>query len=460
MSPIAVLTLALWPLGVLSLFLITTPTRAVIIAFLAGWIFLPLSTLNVPGLPPFGKTTATSISLLPCILFFDLNRVFRYRGSLLDLPVLAWALAPIPSALANELPLWDGISSMSSNVLNYGVPYFCGRLYLNRQEAWLFCNQAIVFAAGCYIPLCLWEMRMGPTLHTIIYGFSGRANYEQRTFFGPFAWQPNVFMNSAFEVTMLMACAGLVAFWAWRTKCFKMPFGVDARLALITFVAITVLCKKWSGIGLMCYGFVVLLLIERTRTILWAAVLIGPAILYMVLFSLNLYRAEGVADLIRPISERRAGSLEFRLKNDSLLVDKAMERPLFGWSGWGRNRVYSEDGKDVTITDSAYGIYLGMFGLVGLTAVSSIFVIPISVYAMRWRVDPWPALRMAAPFVVVIGLHICDGLVNSFPNVMYPLFAGGIVGFCESARTRARLSEATGRMSFRTSGGRLSQSIS
>ena len=54
------------------------------------------------------------------------------------------------------------------------------------------------------------------------------------------------------------------------------------------------------------------------------------------------------------VGEDRAGSLEFRLDNEDMLIARAMQRPLFGWGGWGRARVHDEDGKDISVTDGLW----------------------------------------------------------------------------------------------------------
>src|SRR6185503_4686314 len=53
-----------WPLVAICLCAILPPRRAVITAFIAAWLFLPMASFPIPGLPDWTKMSATAISLL------------------------------------------------------------------------------------------------------------------------------------------------------------------------------------------------------------------------------------------------------------------------------------------------------------------------------------------------------------------------------------------------------------
>jgi hypothetical protein len=435
-SPTASLVLFAWPCFVVALFLSMRPARAAFIAYLVGWLYLPLVQIDLPGLPPYGKFTATSLVVLPCILLMDLKAVLRLRPSWLDLPLIAWCLVPIPTSITNGLGLWDGISGMSDHMLTFAVPYFVGRLYLVRRENWIILGQTLVLAALSYVPLCLWEMRMSPQLHEHIYGVRGRVSWEAKESFGPLAWAPAVFMNSAFEVTMLMSMAALVTFWAWRTGRLRQVLHVDIRLLVLLFIVITVLCKKWSGIALMVVGLSMLGLIRFIQKRTLAYMLILAPILYMTSFSLDIWRGEGLTETIATISEGRAQSIQTRLDNDVMFVDKALQRAGFGWGAWGRNRIYNDQGQDISLTDSAFGLYLGVYGIAGLASVTLLYSLPFLAFVRRYppRVWSWPMITLPVPFALIVALHLTDNLFNAFPNAMYPMFAGGVASMATLSR--------------------------
>jgi hypothetical protein len=68
-------------------------------------------------------------------------------------------------------------------------------------------------------------------------------------------------------------------------------------------------------------------------------------------------------------SEERAGSLAFRIKNENMLVQKALQQPLFGWGGWKRSFICAKTtGETVSVPDGLWIIAFGQNGLFGLTA--------------------------------------------------------------------------------------------
>ncbi len=73
----------------------------------------------------------------------------------------------------------------------------------------------------------------------------------------------------------------------------------------------------------------------------------------------GVYDGRSIADFVEQnVSADRANSLRHRLNNEDMLLSRAFESPLFGWGGWGRNRVYDENGKDLTVTDGLWIIII------------------------------------------------------------------------------------------------------
>ena len=69
---------------------------------------------------------------------------------------------------------------------------------------------------------------------------------------------------------------------------------------------------------------------------------------------------------VAKISEDRAESLNYRIYAETLLLERARERPVLGWGAWGRSRVKDDDGRDRVAVDGLWIIFLGTNGLVGL----------------------------------------------------------------------------------------------
>jgi len=98
-----------------------------------------------------------------------------------------------------------------------------------------------------------------------------------------------------------------------------------------------------------------------------ASLLALLAMMYPTLSIMKVFPHQAISEMASTyIGEERAQSLNFRFKNEHLLLEHGRERFLFGWGGWGRNRVYDEEtGKDLTITDGLWIIIFGTSGWLG-----------------------------------------------------------------------------------------------
>lgn len=425
--------LLVFPFFVLTLFLSLKPSKAIFASYILGWLYLPLSSINIPGLPDYGKFSATNIAMLPCLMFFAFLRISRFRVHASDLAMAIWILTPFVSSVTNGLGPYDGMSVVVNHSLLYGVPYFAGKIALQSLDDWCILARYLTIGAASYIPLCLIEMRMSPQLHGWCYGFGGRTNFEYSGIFGPFGWQPTVFMNSAFEVSMMF----VVSYFLFIAVSSEMPsrmFGVSRFRIPWILGLMVLLCKKWSGFGLLILGHIAV----RFKSKWLVSSLFAFSIIYMGFFTSGLYRGEGLSGQVNLLSERRAESLQSRLDNDVRLVEKAMQQPIFGWGGWGRNRVYDENGKDVAVTDSLWMIILGTSGTVGLIAMCSIYILPSFSFLARKEVSrkDEPSTSnltvinsIGINCVIILALHLIDNLFNAFPSSIYPMLAGGMSVF-------------------------------
>ena len=70
------------------------------------------------------------------------------------------------------------------------------------------------------------------------------------------------------------------------------------------------------------------------------------------------------------------GHWNVRLKNEDLLSKKAFEQPWFGWGGWGRSRVFNDEGTDISITDGRWIIIFGQLGVIGLVGTYGTLLCP------------------------------------------------------------------------------------
>ena len=69
-------------------------------------------------------------------------------------------------------------------------------------------------------------------------------------------------------------------------------------------------------------------------------------------------------------------------------------------------------------------------GFVGLTLLYMAMVLPAALFIWRFPPRLWADPRLAAGSLtaVLLGLYIIDCLLNAFPNMIYIVLAGGLMG--------------------------------
>ena len=239
MNNLATMVLIGWIPAVVPLFAVMPARRAVIVAYIAAWLFLPNGGFGLPGLPDFTKVTATSMGVLLGGLLFNPRPLFALRLGWHDIPMLILCACPFASSMTNGLGAYDGMSALVSQLMTYGLPYLIARAYLNDRDGVRDLAIGIVVGGLIYVLFCLWEMRMSPQLQATLYG---RGRFVNAMRYG--GYRPLVFMNDGLELGMWMAAAAMLACWLWASggvkKLAGWAFGPLAAILLAT----AVLCKS------------------------------------------------------------------------------------------------------------------------------------------------------------------------------------------------------------------------
>lgn len=409
------------------LFSVMSGRRAAMVAFIGAWLFLPVGQIGVPGLPDLTKSSAASAAVLLGILIFDLPRVLAIRPSIWDLPMVVWCLSPIPSSLTNGLGLYDGLAAVLTQVFVWGIPYLAGRIYFTDLAALRELATGVLVGGLVYLPFCMYEIRFSPQLHHLVYG------YHQHTFGQSIRWggyRPMVFMQHGLMVAMWMVAATLSGFWLWRGGALRRCAGLPAGVVVGVMMVVSVLCKSTGALLLGGLGVAMLLLASRLRTAFIAVIVVVMPIGYMTVRTFELWSGDDAVGMIDSINHERAASLRTRLENESILVDKAMRQPWFGWGGWGRNRVYDENGDDITITDGLWVIVLGQKGLLGLASLTAVLLGPMVLVVRRIRAARWRDADAAGAVVLatIAVLYALDCLMNAMVNPVFLVACGAVTG--------------------------------
>jgi len=421
------ITLFGWIPFVLMFFSLFPPRRAVIAAFISAWLFLPMAGFSVPGLPDYTKRTATSLAVLLGITIFHSNLLLALRPRWFDLPIVVYCcLCPIASSLSNNLGLYDGCAAALVSSVTWGLPYLIGRVCFTHLEHLRELAVGIVVGGLVCIPFCWWEMRMSPQLHLTLYGFTSGGYAD--LYYG--AHRPKLFLSCALELGLWMTATATTGFWLWASGSVKQLNGYPSGQLMFVLIVTTILCRATGAVMILMVGLSLWFLLKWSGSRLPAIGLILVPILYMTTRASGIWTGEQAVEVIRTlVNDRRADSLEFRMNNENLLAKHALERPWFGWGGWGRNFVVDRSGK-LTVIDGMWIFALGTTGVVGLISYESALLLPMVLLVRHYPVRTWrtPTLAPTAALATLATLYTIDGIANAFVNPIYFLALGGVTG--------------------------------
>jgi len=424
-----------WMPLVAVLFAALPPARAVIVAYVAGWMFLPVSGVQLFGFFDYTKGTAVPLVVFLAVLVFDPRSLSRLRFTVLDLPVAVFCVTPLLSSLANDLGWYDGLSAVLYQTIIWGLPYLTGRIYFSSPEGLRRLALGMLAGGLVYAPLCLWEIRMSPQLHAALYGFH-QHDWTQTLRFG--GYRPMVFMHHGLMLGLWMGAAALIGLALWMSGAVRKIWGIPLSIAVPALLATTVLCKSFGATILVLAATLVLVAMRTFRTSLPMALFLCLPSTYVLARTMGAWSGADLTGLVSELSSERAYSLSFRLEAEEKLRLKAAERPVFGWGGWGRSFVRRYDDPervDTVITDSLWILVFGKFGAVGLGSLLLCFFAPVRALWRRCPPRLWASPGAALPWALalVLTLYALDNLVNAMVNPVYFLIAGGLCGLAPAS---------------------------
>jgi len=422
------------------------PQRAIVLSFVVAWLYLPVVNIPLPGIPDLTKMSATCYGILLATVIFDAGRFSSFKPSWLDLPMLLWCLCPFASSVTNGLGAYDGFASALAQTVTWGLPYFLGRIYLADLSGLRQLAIGIFVGGLSYVPLCLIESILSPQMHQWVYGYHASPDFSQAYRLG--GYRPTVFMEHGLAVGAWMMAATLVGIWLWRTEVIKQIWNVPISWLVSTLLLTFVLCRSTGAYALLAIGLVLIFGSKWPRTTLPVLLLILGmcSYLYVNAITETYFSDQLVSVSSKVFPEERVESMEFRFNNEELLVDKARQKIVFGWGGYGRNRVYERDWKgdvvDISVTDSLWIIAFGINGAVGLISLTASLLLPVVVFLKRYSANLWSNRKVApaAVLAVLIALYMLDCLLNAMVNPIYVIACGGIAGFAmreSTSRLRA-----------------------
>ena len=414
-----------WPIVTLILCTIFTVRKAMIYNFVIGWLILPVARVPLSAMPDYDKFAAVSMAAVLGVLIFDRKRLVTLRLTALDLPMAIFCLCPLLSSLSNELGVYDGLSGMLINTLRWGIPYIIGRLYGGDPNGMRDIATGFFVGVLLYVPVCIWEIRLSPTLNHTVYGFVAQYFFTTERLGG---YRPVGFLSHGIELGMLMMSGTFIGIWMRKSGAWPRFAGVSSLWIVFPLFIVFILCRALGAWILMAGGLAALFFSKWTRTRLAVVMIMIAPLVYIGGRMSGVLSDDLFVSPIAQVSVDRSKSLAARLYHEGQLVDKALERPVFGWGKWGRNRVY-DDNIDISITDGLWIIIFGQQGFVGLASWFGALLIPGAVFLKRGtpHVLLHPLLAPALAFSILIPLNCIDWLMNAFHNPMYIVMSGSLV---------------------------------
>lgn len=268
---------------------------------------------------------------------------------------------------------------------------------------------------------------MSPQLSRMVYGYFP---HDWRQHLRAGGYRPVVFLEHGLWLAIFFCSAFLAALALWRSS----TGAIRTRwLAASAWLFMTLVLSKGVGalgIGLFLGAMIVFLPVRLQ--VIGAAVLAGALLTYPMLRGAGLAPTEIALSLAGQYDTGREASLRFRLMNEDLLLDKANDRPAFGWGSWGRNRVFDDTGQDLSITDGHWIILIGSRGWIGYLAEFGLLLLPMIYLGLRWK-------HLAlTPATAGLSLALIANMIDLIPNATLTpvtwLMAGALAGRLELGR--------------------------
>lgn len=447
--------LVLWIPICMALFGSMKPHKAAFVAVIVGIVILPeKAVFDAPALPPFDKQVIACLaSFIGATLFLRAKiRRAKFLGGA-ELFFVVIVIGNIGTALTNPDPVLvggglglDGVTPTEKIVLQglttYEIPsltirdalgillpFHLGRaLVRDRDDAVLFWTVVVGTMLAMLLPMLL-ELRISPQLHRWIYG-AHPSDFGHNMRDGGF--KSTLFFVSGLALAMFLLAA---IYGCAILKRVRVPvMGFPARSVMFALWGALLLSRNVAA-NIYAVAIVPLALRRDTSSAARLALLLTLLVVtYPWLRGSQTFPARELVDFSAKYNEGRAQSLAFRFDNEDILLERANERKWFGWGGYGRSRLYNEQGRDISIADGEWIIRYGDRGIVGFVGSFGLLVWPVLVaYRRRKRIKDPESLALVDSMSLLAAICTVDLLPNGLFTVLPYVFAGALAGVTEGA---------------------------
>lgn len=435
-----------WTPLALILFLTRPIAEAITFAVLGALLVLPVqASFKIQMVPALDKTSVASVSaFLGCVLFAPSEKKARKNWTLRAI-ILVYVVSPVLSSILNPDPvfagnriipgvdIYDGVSALLSQFIQF-LPFIVGLRFITTPERAAQMLLVMCVLALFYTVLMLFEIRFSPQLSRWVYGVSFAFDTEMRYGgFRPVVFMANGLAAAFFLSTAVLACIAI-------SKLGKRIGPVRADLASI-YMFVVLLLSKSAGALLYAIFAGGLSVIARPRLQLRIALILATiAFVYPLLRINSLVPTDSIANVAEVVlNEERAQSLKFRFDQEQQLLQHASKKFWFGWGRFGRNRLYDEAGKDISITDGQWILTFGQFGFFGFAAQFALLVLPVFIAAgAATRYLNRRDNILLGCLSLIVALSAVEQIPNASITPWTWLLAGSLLGFGNALRQKER----------------------
>ncbi|SHJ03263.1 hypothetical protein [Wenxinia saemankumensis] len=441
-NAIAILALLSWPLVSLGLFRWLPAGRALIASIVVAYLLLPPlpAAFDLPLLPPLTKDTLPPlVALVLCLLLHPGRIELIPRSPPLRALLALYILAPVATVLTNGEPIFfvtaalpglgphESLAMMVQQGLQI-LPLLLARSLLResrdaRDMLWALAIGGLVYS----LPMLL-EVRLAPVLNLRIYGYF-QHDFGQMVRDG--GYRPMVFLYHGLWAAFLAMSAALAALALAREEGGRRSVSLLAAAGYM--LVVLVLCKSMASlVYAIAFAPLVAFAPALTKVRLAAAIAV-LALVYPMAKGAHLVPEDEMLAAATSIDAERANSLAFRFEQERLLLDRAAEKPLFGWGSYGRNHLHDPvDGTILTIADGRWVITIGVLGWLGFLAEFGLLTLPILTLAWRARgMEGGTVPGAVAALTLLHAINLVDLLPNATLSILTWTICGALIGQAE-----------------------------
>lgn len=439
-----------WPVVVYLLFRRLPFQEAIIWSILGGYLLLPTRAgVDLPAVPPIDKNSLTSLSVALMIVLgvgaaaagrARFNGIADAIGLRMPFPIAALILvmltSPFITVFTNPevlrygplilpaLQPYDAVSIIGGFVFGL-LPFLLAQRHFATTESHVVLLKALVLAMLAYSLPTLFEIRMSPQLNVTFYGFFPH-QFLQHMRDGGF--RPVVFLLHGLWLAIILAMAVTAALALWKQRLHEGKRAGHWMFAALYLFIVLSLSNSLGALVIAVLVIPVVVLLGARGQMLIAAALAGAVLLYPILRGAQIVPVDDILSFAESISAERAASLEFRLRNEDALSERAAEKPWGGWGSWGRNLIFDpETGREASIVDGAWILLIGTYGWLGYLAQFGLMTLPIILVALGRRRMPIPPAT--AGLALVMAVNLVDLIPNATMGPVTWLISGALAGF-------------------------------